>query len=233
MGSEIATGRYDPDDRLHEAVASFEQAVDAKLNPDPEEWLARYPDVAERRRDYCAAAGWRNPRAERRPPEAPAPPPTVKGYRILGPLGQGGMGMVYRAVQEAPDRVVALKVIRPDRLEGLLPEQRREAVQRFVTEARAAAKLGHENIVPVFEVGEVDGRPFYSMRYVEGASLADLIAKGPLEPRRAAAYLERVARAVHEAHRHGILHRDLKPHNVLVETATDRVFVADFGLAKL
>src|SRR5262245_28072171 len=230
MGNEIATGPYDPDDRLHEAVASFEQAHDDGLNPDPAEWLARYPDVAERLREYFAAAGLLKPLAELLPPEAAAPPPTVKGYRILGPLGQGGMGMVYRAVQEAPDRVVALKVIRPDKLEGLPPEQRREAVQRFVTEARAAAKLGHENIVPVFEVGEADGRPFYSMRYVEGASLADLIAKGPLEPRWAATYLERVARAVHEAHRHGILHRDLKPANVLVESATDRPFVADFGL---
>jgi serine/threonine protein kinase len=230
MGNEIATGPYDPEERLYEAIASFEQARDEGLNPDPEEWLARYPDVAERLREYFAVAVVLGGPAE---PPPPAPPPTVKGYRILGPLGQGGMGMVYRAVQEAPDRVVALKVIRPDKLDGLLPEQRREAVQRFVTEARAAARLGHENIVPVFEVGEVDGRPYYSMQYVEGESLADLIAKGPLEPRRAAAYLERVALAVHEAHRHGILHRDLKPENLLVEAATDRVFVADFGLAKL
>src|SRR5262245_24063394 len=232
MANEPPTVPYDPDDRLHEAIASFEQAVDAKLNPDPEEWLARYPDVAERLREHFAATGLLKRLAEP-PPEAPAPPPAVKGYRILGPLGQGGMGLVYRAVQEGPDRVVALKVIRPDRLDGLAPEQRREALQRFQTEARAAAKLGHENIVPVFEVGEVGGRPFYSMHHVEGASLEDLLAKGPLEPRRAAAYLEQVARAVHEAHRHGILHRDLKPSNLLVEAATDRVFVADFGLAKL
>src|SRR5262245_33395085 len=232
MANEPPTVPYDPDDRLHEAIASFEQAVDAKLNPDPEEWLARYPDVAERLREHFAATGLLKRLAEP-PPEAPAPPPAVKGYRILGPLGQGGMGMVYRAVQEGPDRVVALKVIRPDKLEGLLPGQRREAIQRFTTEARAAARLGHEGIVEVFEVGEADGRPFYSMRYVEGASLADLLEKGPLEPRRAAAYLERVALAVHEAHRHGILHRDLKPENVLLEAATDRVFVADFGLAKL
>jgi serine/threonine protein kinase len=230
MSVEDSTGPYDPEDRLHEAIASFEQAVDAKLNPDPEEWLARYPDVAERLRAHFAAAALLEGPAK---PPPPAPPPTVKGYRILGPLGRGGMGMVYRAVQEGPDRVVALKVIRPDKLEGLLPEQRREAIQRFQTEARAAARLGHESIVEVFEVGEADGRPFYSMRYVEGMSLADLIEKGPLEPRRAAAYLERVARAVHEAHRHGILHRDLKPENVLVEATTDRPFVADFGLAKL
>src|SRR5262245_2317556 len=232
MSHEPSTISYDLEDRLHEAIASFEQAVDAKLNPDPEEWLARCPDVAERLREHFAAAGLLKGLAEPLPPpEAPAP--AVKGYRILGLLGRGGMGMVYRAVQEGTDRVVALKVIRPDLLAGMSPEQRHEAVKRFMTEARAAARLGHQNIVPVFEVGEVDGRPFYSMQYVEGASLADLIAIVPLEPRRAAAYLEQVARAVHEGHRHAILHRDLKPANFLVDSATDRVFVADFGLAKL
>src|SRR5262245_49219376 len=232
MSHEPSTISYDLEDRLHEAIASFEQAVDAKLNPDPEEWLARCPDVAERLREHFAAAGLLKGLAEPLPPpEAPAP--AVKGYRILGPLGRGGMGMVYRAMQEGTDRVVALKVIRPDLLAGMSPEQRHEAVKRFMTEARAAARLGHQNIVPVFEVGEVDGRPFYSMQYVEGGSLADLIAIVPLEPRRAAAYLEQVARAVHEGHRHAILHRDLKPANFLVEAATDRAFVADFGLAKL
>jgi predicted Ser/Thr protein kinase len=232
MGNEIATGPHDPDDRLYEAIASFEDALGAGLNPDPAEWLVRYPDVAERLREHFSAAGWLQLLAEP-PPEAPAPPPTVKGYRVLDRLGKGGMGMVYRAVQEGPDRVVALKVIRPDRLDGLSPEQRGDAVRRFETESRAAARLGHPNIVPVFEVGEVEGRPFYSMQYVLGASLADLVESAPLEPRRAAAYLEQVARAVHEAHRHGILHRDLKPENILVESGTDRVFVADFGLAKL
>src|SRR5262245_3922234 len=155
MSHEPSTISYDLEDRLHEAIASFEQAVDAKLSPDPEEWLARYPDVAERLREHFAAAGLLKRLAEPLPPpEAPAP--AVKGYRILGPLGRGGMGMVYRAVQEGTDR----KVIRPDRMDGLPPEQRREAIQRFVTEARAAARLGHEGIVEVFEVGEVEGRPF-------------------------------------------------------------------------
>src|SRR5262249_35258718 len=174
MRNEDSTISYDLEDRLHEAITSFEEARDAGLNPDPAEWLARYPDVAERLREYFAAAGLLQRLAEPPPPEAPAPVPTVKGYRILGPLGAGGRGIVYRAVQQGPNRVVALKVIRPDRLDGLPPEQRREAIQRFETEARAAARLGHEGIVEVFEVGEVAGRPFYSMRYVEGASLADL-----------------------------------------------------------
>src|SRR5262249_54613802 len=159
--------------------------------------------------------------------------PEVPGYQILEVIGWGGMGVVYKARQLKPKRIVALKVIRPDRLEGLSPEERRKAIERFTTEAQAAAHLEHENIVRVYEVGEVHGRPFYSMQYVVGRSLHDLIQAGPLEGRRAAAYLEKVAPAVHEAHRHGILHRDLKPHNILVETNGDRPLVADFGLAKL
>jgi hypothetical protein len=151
----------------------------------------------------------------------------------LEQLGIGGMGVVYRARQHGPDRIVALKLIRPDLLETLSSEQRRKTIERFVTEAQAAAQLEHDHIVSVYEVGEHDGRPFYSMRYVQGASLHDLLQAGPLEGGRAAAYLEPVARAVHEAHRHGILHRDLKPHNILVEARGDRPLVADFGLAKL
>jgi serine/threonine-protein kinase len=187
MSNEASTIADDLEDRLHEAIAAFEQARDDDLKPDPEEWLARYPDVAERLREHFAAAGLLERLAEPPPPEEPAP--AVKGYRILGKLAEGGMGMVYRAVQEVPDRVVALKVIRPDLLAGMSPEQRHEAVKRFKTEARAAARLGHPNIVPVFEVGEADGRPFYSMQYVEGESLADRIAEGPLKPRRAGARL--------------------------------------------
>src|SRR5262249_1909777 len=86
---------------------------------------------------------------------------------------------------------------------------------------------------PIHDVGEIDGRPYYTMRYVEGFSLEDLIKKGSVAPSRAAAYVEQAARGVAEAHRHGILHRDIKPHNLLVEARTDRVYVADFGLAKL
>src|SRR5262249_34324132 len=152
-------------------------------------------------------------------------------YELFEVLGRGGMGVVYRARQRDADRIVALKLIRADRLEDFPPEQRREWLERFQTEARAAARLEHDHVVTVYQVGEVAGQPFYSMRYVEGRSLADVLAGAPLPGRKAAGYLEAVARAVHYAHEHGILHRDLKPRNILVDGA-DRPYVADFGLAK-
>jgi serine/threonine-protein kinase len=162
-----------------------------------------------------------------------AAPQDFGNYEGLEEIGRGGMGVVYRARQRTADRVVALKVIRRDRLEQLPRDTHSNALERFRHEAQAAAKLEHENIVTVYEVGEIDDQPFFSMRYVEGRSLAEILREGPMENRRAAAYLEPVARAVHEAHSQGILHRDLKPQNILVDKKTDRALVADFGLAKL
>lgn len=165
------------------------------------------------------------------------PPATVLrrlgNYELLDEIGRGGMGVVYRARQLSADRIVALKVVRADSLTGLSPAQRASAVERFHHEALATARLDHEHIVAIYEVGEVEGEPFFSMRYVAGASLAELLRSGPLEERRAAAYLEKVARGLAAAHDAGILHRDLKPQNILVEERTDRPLVADFGLAKL
>ena len=154
-------------------------------------------------------------------------------YDLLDEIGRGGMGVVYRARQLSAERIVALKVIRAESLTGLRPEQRTAAVERFHQEALAAARLDHEHIVAIYEVGEVAGEPFFSMRHVAGSSLAELLWSGPLEERRAAAYLEAVARAVAAAHEAGILHRDLKPQNILIERRSDRPMVADFGLAKL
>ncbi|NQU25714.1 MAG: protein kinase [Candidatus Nealsonbacteria bacterium] len=154
-------------------------------------------------------------------------------YELLEEIGRGGMGIVYRARQLSADRIVALKLIQRDRLAGLSHHTQANTLGRFRHEARAAAKLEHEHIVTVYEVGEIDGQPFFSMRYVEGRDLAQMLRDGPIANRRAAGYMEPVARAVHEAHSLGILHRDLKPQNIPVDSKTGHALVADFGLAKL
>ena len=106
-----------------------------------------------------------------------------------------------------------------------------EDLVRFRTEAEAAAKLQHANIVAVHDVGDIDGQHFFSMEFVDGLTLAHRLAKGPLPSRDAARYLRQIARAVHYAHRQGVLHRDLKPSNILID-ADDEPQVTDFGLAK-
>jgi serine/threonine protein kinase len=140
------------------------------------------------------------------------------------------MGIVFRARQRTPDRIVALKIIRPDHL-AARHGGRDKAVERFRAEAQAAARLEHEGILPVYEVGEVDGQPFFTMRFVEGRGLDDVLRDGPLAGRDAAGLLEPVARAVQYAHDHDVVHRDIKPRNILLDT-NGRPYVADFGLAK-
>lgn len=157
-------------------------------------------------------------------------PRTFGRFELIERLGMGGMGVVYRARQTDVQRMVAVKVIRGDRL----GESSGYVDHRFRVEMLAAARLQHEHIVALYDVGEVDGSAYFSMQFVEGRTLGDLVGEdGSMDGRRAAAYLEPVSRAVHAAHRRGILHRDLKPHNVIVEAETDRPLVADFGLAKL
>ena len=154
---------------------------------------------------------------------APDPP---RGYELREELGRGGMGVVYRAFQAEPGREVALKMIRQAALAS--PED----AARFRREAEATARLDDPHIVPVFEVGgfEDDAAPFFSMRLVEGTTLDRELRRGPRPPRELAATLAPVARAVHTAHRAGILHRDLKPSNILIDR-DGRPFVTDFGLA--
>jgi WD40 repeat protein/tetratricopeptide (TPR) repeat protein len=159
---------------------------------------------------------------------APAPPadwPIVAGYEVVGELGRGGMGVVYRARQEALDRVVALKMV----LSG--PHADPAELARFQAEAQAAANLRHPNIVAIYEVGEYQGRHFFSMDYVEGQSLAELARRQPLSAVQAAECLRTVAQAIQSAHDHGFLHRDLKPSNILIDAA-GQPHVTDFGLAK-
>jgi serine/threonine-protein kinase len=158
--------------------------------------------------------------------------PEIPGFEIDSELGRGGMGVVYKARQVSADRIVALKVVRGDVLESMPLTSRASTLERFKHEAQAAAKLEHDNLVTVYEVGQAAGLCYYAMKYVEGRSLYDMLQNGPLENRRAARYLEPICRALHLAHVKGILHRDLKPHNILVDQHSDRPLLADFGLAK-
>lgn len=152
--------------------------------------------------------------------------PRVLGdYELLTELGRGGMGVVYLARQQPIGRLVAVKMIRAGRLTDDAD------VQRLYNEARAAGRLSHPHLVAVHEVGEHDGQHYFSMDYIEGSSAAELLAAGPIEPRRAAVIVKTVAEAIHYAHEHGVLHRDLKPANVLLDR-NGQAYVTDFGLAK-
>ena len=152
------------------------------------------------------------------------------GYELLAELGRGGMGVVYRARQVALNRPVAIKML----LHGAFSNA--AFVERFQLEAEAAAHLDHPHIVPVYEVGQVGGQPFYSMRLIHGSSLAQVIAECRERNadwlRYAAELLATIARAAHHAHERGVLHRDIKPHNILLD-AEGQPYLADFGLAKL
>jgi tetratricopeptide (TPR) repeat protein len=149
----------------------------------------------------------------------------VPGYEILGELGRGGMGVVYHALQRKAQRIVALKMILGGGHAG--PED----LARFAVEAQAVARLQHPGIVQVFEVGEHNGLPFFSLEYCPGGSLHKKLAGTPLLPAEAAALVEKLAAAMQAAHDKGVLHRDLKPANVLLG-AEGEPKITDFGLAK-
>ncbi|PHQ32482.1 serine/threonine-protein kinase [Rhodopirellula bahusiensis] len=152
-------------------------------------------------------------------------PTTIGDFDLLEEVGRGGMGVVFRARQRSLDREVAIKMI----LRGRLASD--ADLQRFMAEAAATASLDHPSIVPVYEVGDIEGRPFFSMQFIEGQTLSQRVASGPMAPREAARMVAQIARAVSVAHQAGILHRDIKPGNILI--ADDgRPMITDFGLAK-
>ena len=176
------------------ALQALEQACGEDLAPDPDE-----PPPLE-------------------PPELPA------DYEVLQELGQGGMGVVYRARQRSLDRAVAVKVLRPgDRQFG-------DMLARFEREAQTLARLNHPHVVPIHEVGHAGEHLYFSMALIEGTNLAELLSREALNPARAVAILEQVSDAVAYVHAQGVVHRDLKPANVLLDEQ-GAAYVVDFGLA--
>ncbi len=158
--------------------------------------------------------------------EADEPPRLFGEYELLEEIGRGGMGMVYKARDGRLDRIVALKTLK---VRSLKTEQQ---VERFVREAKAAARLDHPHIVPCYDSGEHDGWHYLTMAYVAGQSLQDRLEDGPLEPAEAAKLVHALAGAVAHAHHQGVVHRDIKPSNVLLDK-DGRPRLTDFGIAKL
>jgi eukaryotic-like serine/threonine-protein kinase len=242
------------DDRLDEVIFDYFKALDAGETPDRQEILARHPDLADDLRRFFANQEQLNPFDTSLLPPIPsdAPPEddlrSFGDYEVHAKIGSGGMGDVYKVKQISLKQLRALKIIKSDRAGA--PAD----VQRFIREAEDVARLDHPNIVPIYDVQILDGKPYFTMKLMENGSLAARIDEFilPLVSRKTrkdklgkvwtssqlrrrqrniASLVATMARAVHHAHQRGILHRDLKPGNVLLD-AEKKPHVTDFGLAK-
>jgi serine/threonine protein kinase len=220
------------DSRVIKAVQEFRDALRRGESPDRREIVAKYPAVAADL-DACldglefvheAAPELHEPGSCDSRCEHPVPCQSLGDYELLEEIARGGMGVVYKARQLSLNRIVALKMILAgNRAAG-------DDVQRFKSEAEAAANLRHPGIVAVHEVGVHGGQHYFSMDFIEGRSLAAIVREHSVPARKAAEYVAAIADAVDYAHRRGILHRDLKPSNILIDL-DDEVHVTDFGLA--
>jgi eukaryotic-like serine/threonine-protein kinase len=255
--------------KFQEVLAAYLEAKDRGQSVDPDKLRRQHPELADElneffanERKFASAAGYlaEKPTA-RRPPSPPAPlpkstrgeTPRIGDYEILGEIARGGMGVVYRARHVSLQRQVALKMMLAGALVG------KEGVRRFRSEAEAVAELDHPNIVPIYDSGEHQGQAYFCMKLIDGPSLKQQMASYLGKPEEAARLIVQIARAVHHAHQRGILHRDLKPGNILLQIDVNKKpagkkkkaypvsripqsapfqvqfavpFVTDFGLAK-
>ena len=233
------------DGRLAEVIAAYIQAIEAGATFDRNSIVAMHPELARELEEFFAdedqfdrlisplrravdspATPWCRGLSSATSPGALEEPSRRFGdYELLEEIARGGMGVVFKARNVRLDRVVALKMI----LAGHLATA--ADIHRFRVEAESAAQLDHPNIVPLYDVGEHEGQCYFTMRLIEGGSLAGRVTQFAHDPKAAAALLATVARAVHYAHQRSILHRDLKPANILLDSA-GQPHVTDFGLAK-
>ncbi len=232
-------GRYpelcsDAELLLELAATEYERRRAKEAGLTTEEYFRRFPDHrtalasrlgTDKPAAPSAAASTINARGRSPHPISARPPAvgavSVPGYEVLEELGRGGMGVVYKARHTALKRLVALKMILDVGL------ARQEARARFTAEAEAIARLRHPNIVQIYEVSTHEGRPFFSLEYADGGSLAKQLDGTPQPPHVAAELVETLARAMHAAHQAGVIHRDLKPANVLLQVVDSRSQIAD------
>ena len=250
MGTEPHQPQAVREDRLDDVVTTYLQALDAGTEPDRADLLQRNPDIASNLRDFFLAqdellekAAPLQPvaRAARlelvdteilkltlEPADHTGKSPelfAVGDYEVLEEIAEGGMGVVYKARHRKSQKIVALKVLVAGRF------SRPSDLERFRNETQIVAELDHPNILPIYEVGEHDQLPFLAMKLMEGGNLTAQLERYRTDPRRAAHLVANLARAVHYAHQRGILHRDLKPDNVLLDKDGEPQ-LTDFGLAK-
>jgi serine/threonine-protein kinase len=222
--------------RLAEALVEYEVAREQGKVLDRGEFLARYAGLAAELEPLFEAElqieRLARPLRDSLGGKLPLPLPSLDGYEILEEIGHGGMGVVYKARQTVTEMLVALKLLRPDWLATLDEPTRREVIEQFRTEARAAARLQRPNRVHILHLGEHENQPFIVMEFIQGCSLADLLKRPDRVSKDAVVkYLISIAEALQDAHDHGILHRDIKPGNILIDERTDEAKLTDFGLA--